>query len=210
MRRRFALLAALLLLAAGPAAAAEVDQIVQQLQDSPVLVDERSAVVPDVALLEEELSALPVPTYVVVLPQADADAEDSGIDGLLLRVVEALEDPRAVVVVVTDGGELQAGEGGASGVNASAALDRIVLERGDQDFDGEALTGALVEFAQTVEREGQEGGARGITGSPRQAIGVAGVAAVALLAGGLLWARSQRKARMQAPLTDVTPDESHW
>ena len=206
MARVLTLLLALAVVLAAPAAAVEVEQLAQQLDKDPVLVHEDSEVVPDVDRLREELRETPVPTYVVVLPQGQVDEQESGIDGVLLRVVEALDDPRAVVVVVTDGGELQAGEGGASGVDASAELDRIVQERADQDFDEQALTEALVEFAQVVQREAGEGGRRGITGSPRRAVGVAGVVAVVLLAAGLLWARSQRRARQQAPLTDLQDD----
>lgn len=204
MRRLLVLL--LVVVLAGPAAAFDVVGVAERLREDPVLVDEGSAVVPDEDRLREELADTPVPTYVVVLPQAEVDAQDDGIDGVLLRVVEALDDPRAVVVVVTDGAETQAGEGGASGVDASAALDRIVQDRADQDFDSASLTEALVAFVEVVRSEGDEGARRGITGSPRRAIGVAGIVAVALLAAGLLWARSQRRVRRQAPLTDLQED----
>jgi AcrR family transcriptional regulator len=201
---------ALALAVATPAAAVDADELAQQLRSDPVLVADDSAIEPDQDALREALRGLPVPTYVVVLPQSAVDEEDSGIDGVLLRVVEAMDDPRAVVVVVTDGGELQAGEGGSSGVDASAELDRIVQERSDQDFDGQTLTAALLAFADRVEQQGEEGGKRGITSSPRQAIGVAGLLAVVLLGGGLLWARSQGKARRQAPLTDTGGDQGQW
>lgn len=208
--RWLAALLALLSVLAAPALAVDVDRVVDQLREDPVLIDAGSAVVPDADRLRQELRDVPVPTYVVVLPQAQVDPEESGIDGVLLRLVEAMDDPRAVVVVVTDAGELQAGEGGASGVDASAALDRIVQERADQEFDETALTEALVEFAEVVRRDGAEGGERGISGSPRRAIGVAGIAGVGLLAAGLLWARAQRKARAQAPLTDLQGDDGTW
>jgi hypothetical protein len=201
---------ALAVAVAAPAAAVEVDEIAQQLRSDPVLVHEDSTIEPDEDALRDALRGLPVPTYVVVLPQAAVDEEDSGIDGVLLRVVEAMDDPRAVVVVVTDGGELQAGEGGSSGVDASAELDSIVQARSDQEFDGQTLTSALLAFADRVEQEGEEGGRRGITSSPRQAIGVAGLLAIVLLVGGLLWARSQGKARRQAPLTDTGGDQGQW
>lgn len=207
-----ALLTALALVLAGatPAAAVDADELADQLAADPVLVHEDSTVEPDAEALRDALRELPVPTYVVVLPQPVVDEEDSGIDGVLLRVVDAMDDPRAVVVVVTDGGELQAGEGGSSGVAASAELDRIVQERSDQEFDGQALTAALLDFAARVEQQGQEGGERGIASSPRQAIGVAGLLAVVLVGGGLLWARSQGKARRQAPLTDAGGDQGQW
>lgn len=196
---------------AGPAAALDTDALAERLADDPVLVDPRSAIRIDEDAVLTAFERAPVPTYVVVLPQRDVDLDESGIDGVLLRVVDALEDPRAVVVVVTDAGELQAGEGGASGVEASALLDRIVQARSEsQAFNGIALTQALVEFARGVAGEGDEGAERGVTGVDRQAVGVAGLIAVAVVAGGLLWLRTQRQVRRDAPLTDAEAGSSGW
>ena len=198
------LLAALLALLAlaGPAAALDTNGLADRLGEDPVLVDPRSGIRIDEDAVLEALEAAPVPTYVVLLPQRDVDSDGSGIDGVLLRVVEALEDPRAVVVVVTDAGELQAGEGGASGVKASALLDRIVQARSEQAFNGVALTEALVEFARGVAGDSQEGAERGVSGVDRQAVGVAGLIGVAILAAGLLWLRTQRQVRREAPRTE--------
>jgi len=211
MTRRLLLpLLALPLLLAGPAAAVDVDAIATQLGEDPVLVSPDSTVRPDEDAVRDALRALAVPTYVVVLPQADVDLADSGIDGVLLRVVEALADPRAVAVVVTDGGELQAGEGGASGVVASRLLDRVVQARAEQDFDGAALTDALLAFADGVEQEGGEGAERGIDTSGQRAVVVAGLAGMVVAVGALLWVRAQRKVRRAAPLSDATRDEGGW
>ena len=213
MTPRLAALLALVvaLLAAAPVAAAvDAERLATRLGEDPVLVDEASTVKPDESAVQGAVEDLPVPTYVVVLPQAEVDTEDSGIDGVLLRVVDALRDPRAVVVVVTDGGELQAGEGGASGVEASALLDGIVQARSDQAFDGGTLTAALLEFAAAVERQGQEGAERGVTSSNRRTVGVAGLIGVAVVAAGLLWARSQRRVSQQAPLTDAGEPSGRW
>jgi len=198
------LLAALLALLAlaGPAAALDADGLANRLGEDPVLVDPRSGIRIDEDAVLEALEAAPVPTYVVLLPQRDVDSDGSGIDGVLLRVVEALNDPRAVVVVVTDAGELQAGEGGASGVQASALLDRIVQARSQQAFNGVALTEALVEFARGVAGGSQEGAERGVRGVDRRAVGAAGLIGVAILAGGLLWLRTQRQVRRETPLTE--------
>ena len=213
MTSRLAAVLALVLavaVAAPAAAAVDAEELASRLGEDPVLVDDASTVKPDEDAVQAAVEELPVPTYVVVLPQAAVDTEDSGIDGVLLRVVDALRDPRAVVVVVTDGGELQAGEGGASGVQASAVLDSIVQARGDQEFDGRTLTAALLEFAERVERDGQEGAERGVTSSSRRTVGVAGLIAVALVGAGLLWARSQRRVREQAPLTDAGERSGRW
>ena len=195
---------------AGPAHAVDVDALAERLAEDPVLVDPRSAVQIDEDEVLEAVEQAPVPTYVLVLPQSQVDADESGIDGVLLRVVDALEDPRAVVVVVTDAGELQAGAGGASGVQASALLDRIVQERSEQAFDGQVLTAALVEFAEGVAAGGEEGGERGVTGVDRQTVGVAGLIGVAFLAAGLLWLRSQRQVRREAPLSDADAGGGRW
>ena len=190
--------------------ALDAERVAEQLRDDPLLVDPRSAVRIDDAAVRDALEDVPVPTYVVVLPQEEVDRDDNGIDGVLLQVVEAVDDPRAVVVVVTDAGELQAGEGGASGVDASALLDRIVLERSDEEFDGTALTAALLEFTDAVARGADEGAERGITSSGRRTVGVAGLVAVAVVGGGLLWLRSQRRVRRAAPLSDAETGTGGW
>ena len=197
-------------LLATPAAAVDADEVAQRLREDPVLVDPRSAIRIDEAAVLKAVEAAPVPTYVVILPQGDVDRDESGIDGVLLRVVEALDDPRAVVVVVTDVGELQAGEGGSSGVQASLLLDRIVQARDATAFNGQALTAALVEFAQAVGRNGEEGAERGITGAERRTVGVAGLVGVAVVAGGWLWVRSQRQARREAPRGDSEATSGAW
>lgn len=194
----------------GPAAAVEVEPLVGRLQEDPVQVDPRSEIRIDDGAVRSALEDLPVPTYVVVLPQSQVDREDGGVDGVLLRVVEALDDPRAVVVVVTDQGELQAGEGGSSGVEASALLDRIVHSRSDQEFNGQTLTQALLAFAEAVERQGQEGGERGLTSAGPNALALAALVGLAVAAGGLLWARSQRRVREQAPRPEGDTLSGGW
>lgn len=194
----------------GPAWAVDADALAQQLGEDPVLVDPRSGIRIDEDAVRDSFSALPVPTYVVIVPQRDVDEEESGIDGVLLHLVEALRDPRAVVVVVTDAGELQAGEGGASGVRASALLDAIVQARSEQAFSGQALTEALLEFSDGVEGGSEEGAERGVDVLDRKTVGVAGLMGVALVAAGMLWMRSQRRVRRQAPLTDAEPGSGSW
>lgn len=210
MTRRLLAAFLLLLVLAGPAAALDTDGLAARLGEDPVLVDPRSGIRIDEDAVLEAVRAAPVPTYVVLLPQRDVDSDESGIDGVLLRVVDALQDPRAVVVVVTDGGELQAGEGGSSGVQASALLDRIVQARSDQAFNGAALTEALVEFARGVAGGSDEGAERGVSGVDRQAVGVAGLIGVAIIGGALLWMRSQRKVSREAPLTEDVLSSGGW
>ncbi|MEX2290630.1 MAG: hypothetical protein WD794_09925 [Mycobacteriales bacterium] len=193
-----------------PAAALDVEKVVDRLREDPVLVEPESAVRIDEEAVRAAFQDLPVPTYALVVPQSEVDAEESGIDGALLRVVEALEDPRAVVVVVTDAGELQAGEGGASGVDASVLLDGIVQSRSEQEFNGQTLTDALLAFAAAVERHGDTGAERGIRGSNRQTVAVAGLVGIAVVAGGLLWARTQRRVSQQLPPAGDGSDSGAW
>jgi hypothetical protein len=205
------LLAGVTLLGSGSAAwAVDADSLAERLGEDPVLVDPRSGIRIDEDAVRDAFEALAVPTYVVIVPQRDVDEEETGIDGVLLRVVEALDDPRAVVVVVTDAGELQAGEGGASGVQASALLDRIVQARSEQAFSGQALTEALLEFAVGVDGGSDEGAERGVDLLDPQTVGVAGLVGVAVVAAGMLWMRSQRQVRRQAPLTDAEPGGGSW
>ena len=207
-----ALLAGATLLAStsGTAWAVDAAALAEKLGEQSVLVDPRSGIRIDESAVRDAFDALPVPTYAVIVPQRDVDEDESGIDGVLLRLVEALRDPRAVVVVVTDAGELQAGEGGASGVRASALLDAIVQARSEQAFSGQALTEALLEFADGVEGGSEEGAERGVDTLDRQTIGVAGLMGVALVAAGMLFLRSQRRARRQAPFTDAEPGGGSW
>ena len=198
------------LLLAGPAWAVDADEVAERLGEDPVLVDPRAGIRIDEPAVRTAFEELPIPTYVLIVPQRDVDEADSGIDGVLLRVVEALDDPRAVVVVITDQGELQAGEGGASGVPASALLDAIVQARAEQAFSGQALTAALLEFAEGVAGRSDEGAERGVDGLDRQTIGVAGLVVVAVVAGGMLWARSQRKVTRESPLTDAEAHTGSW
>ena len=208
--RMLAALLAVAAVSATPAAATEVDALAERLREDPVLVDPRSAIRIDEDAVLRAAQAAPVPMYFLVLPQGDVDRDDSGIDGVLLRVVDALDEPRAVVVVVTDSGEIQAGEGGASGVPASALLDGIVQARDEGAFNGQALTAALVEFAEAAARNGSEGAERGITGSGRRTIGFTGLVAVAVIAAGLLWVRSQRQVRREAPRPDAQASGGSW
>lgn len=204
------LVGASLLVPAGTTWAVDADAVAEQLAEDPVLVDPRAGIRIDADAVREAFTALPVPTYVLIVPQRDVDEDETGIDGVLLRLVESLRDPRAVVVVVTDAGELQAGEGGSSGVEASALLDRIVQARSEQAFSGAALTEALLEFADGVAGGSEEGAERGVDALDRQTVGVAGLVAVGVVAAGMLFLRSQRQARRQAPLTDADTGRGSW
>ena len=205
MRRLLAALAALaaLVLLAGPASAT-TDQVLTALRADPLYVAADSTLRPDEAAVRAALGRTPVPTYVAVVPQAEVDAGELGIDGLMLQLVDGLGDPRAVVVVVSDGGELQAGEGGQSGVDASGVLDRVLAERLDEPLTPQTLTEALVELAGSIDTQAQP------AGTDRRTVGLVGLVATVALGAGLLYARSQRRLRAQAPLTDDEPRPAGW
>lgn len=198
------LLTSFALLAGATPASAEVEEVLAGLREDRLYVSPASSITPDRAVVREALSTTRVPTYVAVVPQEDVEAVELGIDGLMLQLVEGLGDPEAVVLVVSDEGELQAGEGGASGVDAAGVLDRVLAERIDQPFGAATLTGALVDIAGLVGRQAEPEPLQE-AGSTRRAVGLAGlVATVAIGGGGLLYARAQRRVRASAPLTDET------
>lgn len=174
-----------------------VEPVLDALREDPVYVSPDSTLTVDEERVREALRRTAVPTYVAVVPQAAVDGVELGIDGYVLQLVDGLEDPRAVVVVVTDGEELQAFEGGESGVDVEAVLDRVLQERIDEPFGPESMTGALVDVAALVDEQAPE------RRSTRRTVGVVGLLATVVLGGGgLLYARSQRRLRAEAPLTD--------
>ena len=177
-----------------------VGQVLAALRVDPLYVAPRVAVAPDPVLVRRALAASPVRTYVVVLPQGVVDAAELGIDGLMLQLVEGLADPRGVLLVVSDGGELQVGDGGSTGVDASAVLDQVIAERLEQSFEPGPLTAAIVDV---ITRVGSQGTGAVTTGGTRRTVGLVGLVAVAALGGGgLLYRRGQRRLAAQAPLTD--------
>lgn len=203
------LLLALVVLA--PAARADVPEVLAGLRESPLYVDPDSTVRPDEQRVRSALEGVRVPTYVAVVPQAEVDDEQLGIDGLSLRLLEGLDDPTAVLVVVTDGEELQAVDGGGAGVDASALLDQVLGSRVDEPFTEDNLTAALVELAELVDARADPDPTA--PGSTRRTVGLVGLVAVAVLGGGgWLYLRAQRRVLAEAPLTseDLRPSAPGW
>ena len=197
-------LTVMLLLVGSPSA----DDVLAGLRQDRLFVSPTSSLTPDRAVVREALGRTRVPLYVAVVAQEQVDATELGIDGLMLQLVDGLADPRAVVLVVTDGGELQAGEGGSSGVDAAAVLERVLTQRLDQPFGAATLTGAIVDLAALVgPRE-----VRVVEGSTRRTVGLVGLVTVVVLGGGgMLHARSQRRLRAGAPLTEEpAPTATGW
>ena len=183
------------LLGSASTAAAGVDEVVRGLREQPLYVDPASAVQPDAGVVLDALEDAAVPTYIVVVPQADAAAQELGIDGLLLRIVERLDRSDAVVLVVTDGEELQV-SGGIPGVDAVGALDRVLTARLEEPFTSQTLTGALVDFTEQVSAEAPQA-----AGVSRRTVGLAGLVAVAVLTAGWLYVRARRRVLDPAPLS---------
>ena len=212
MRRSAALLLLLTAALVGPAslAQASVEEVVAGLARSPLYLAPTSAVRPDEQVVRAALERATVPVYIALVPQSEADAEELGIDGLLLRIDEQLARPGAVVLVVTDGQELQAGGGKGSGVRPVEALDRVLAARLNEPFTAETLTGALVDFADQV--GGDAPGAPADRGLTRRTVGLVGLVAVAALTAGWLYVRAQRRILSPEPLnaTSRSEDESGW
>ena len=187
-------LASALLGSATPAAAG-VDEVAAGLARQPLYVDPASAVQPDQGVVLDALDDVRVPTFIAVVPQDMAAAEPLGIDGLLLRVVERLDRPDAVVLIVTDGEELQV-SGGNPGVDAVAALDRVLIARLEQPFTAATLTSALVEFTELVSAEAPQG-----PGVSRRTVGLTGLVAVAVVTAAWLYVRAQRRVLAPVALT---------
>ncbi len=180
-----------LLLAAHPAAA-DVEQVVAGLRDQRLYVATDSAIRPDAGAVLAALDAAAVPTYVAVVPQSDADAEELGVDGLLLQIVEQLAEPGAVVLLVTDGQELQARDGGVSGADPSAVLERVLGARLNEPFTPATLTAAVVDFVGQVDQQAQSVPAGRDT--TLRTVGLTGLVVVAALGGGgWLYGRAQRR-----------------
>lgn len=191
---------------------ADVDDVLAGLRQDRLYVSPQSGITPDPVAVRAALEDTRVPTYVAVVPQADVDAEELGIDGLALQVLEGLADPEAVLVVVSDGQELQAVDGGQAGVDASAVLDRVLTEHLDEPFGPQTLTAALVDLARAVDEQDLPPAA-GEPRSLRRTVGPAGLVAVAALGGGgWLYVRAQRRVLTEEPLTreDLTAREPGW
>jgi len=192
MRRLFAVLlvgAWALLSAATPASAAEFEQILERVRADRLYVSPDSTVSPDRGIVRSALAAAADPTYVAVVSQAEADAQEMGIDGLTLRLVEGLDDPEVMVLVITDGELLQAAGGAGTGTAAVQALDRIIATRLDQPFGPETLTAAIQDFA------GYEPEPEPEPASTRRTVGVVGLVIVlALAVGAWLQDRARRRA----------------
>lgn len=180
-----------LLLAAHPAAA-DVEQVVAGLREQRLFISPQSAVRPDAGAVLAALDAAAVPTYVAVVTQTDVDAEELGVDGLLLQIVEQLAEPGAVVLLVTDGQELQARDGGRSGADSSAVLERVLAARLDQPFTPANLTAAIVDFVEQVDQQARSAPAGRDT--TLRTIGLTGLVVVAALGGGgWLYGRAHRR-----------------
>lgn len=120
-------------------ALATVGEVLGSLRTGPLFVSAQSTVQPDRALVGAALAQSSTPTYVVVVSQAEADA-----------VVDGVGAPDAIVLVLTDGQELQARGGAATGTVPADALDRVLGSRFDEPFRPDTLTSAIVNFVERV------------------------------------------------------------
>lgn len=207
-RRSTALLVLLglaLVLGATPAAALSVDRVVLGLRADPLFVSPASRIVPDRMLATTALRASTTPVYAVVVSESEVAADEFGIDGITLRVVEALAGPDAVVLVVTDEGGLQAGGGEFTGQTPTVALEQVISTRLDEPFTTETLTDAITDFVVEVGKASPDEPAPRAASTMRRTIGLVGLLAVAVLGvGSLLYSRWRRG---RTPLEDDVDDD---
>lgn len=185
-------------LAGAAPAGASVEQVLQALRSDPLYVSPRSTLAPDAALVRSALRSAPSPTYVVVVAQAEVDAEELGIDGFLLRTVEGLGDPRAVVLVVTDGAELAAAGGEETGRAPTVALDRIIESRLDEPFTTETVTSAVLDFVRGVQQAPKTETVPSAPSRTRRTVGLVGLVCVVVLGVGL-WLYGRWRPRTALP-----------
>lgn len=199
------LLALALVLGAAPAAAVSVDRIVLGLRADPLFVSPASQIAPDRMLATSSLRASTTPVYAVVVSETEVAAEEFGIDGITLRLVEALAGPDAVVLVVTDEGGLQAGGGELTGQTPTVALEQVIATRLDEPFTTETLTDAITDFVVEVGKASPVEPVAGAASTTRRTIGLVGLVAVAVLGVGSLLYSRWRRGRL--PFEDDDVDE---
>lgn len=187
------LLSVALLLSPTPASAVSVDQVVLGLRADPLYVSPASRIVPDRMLATAGLRAATTPVYAVMVSESEVASDEFGIDGLTLRIVEALAGPNAVVLVVTDEGGLQAGGGELTGQTPMVALERVISTRLDEPFTTETLTDAITDFVLEVAKAAPGEPVPGTASTTRRTIGLVGLLVVAVLGvGSWLYGRSRR------------------
>jgi len=201
-----ALLAAFLLLGAATVSAqtvTAVDDIVDELRQDQVFLAPDAQVPLDEPDVGAAVRSSEVTVYVAGVSQATADRAGSRA-ALTDDIGRALQDPSAVVLVITDAPDVWAAEATAlreRGVDAGAALEQVNV-RGD--FDEQNVTGLVRDFVDVLGEQLAAGGGGGSAGgtslTPLLLLGAVG-------GGGYLLVRSRRqgKARTQE-LADLRAD----
>jgi hypothetical protein len=204
-----------LLAAAGAApAAAQVtatspQQIADRLLDDPVYVEDGAAVPLDADRVRDAIGQSSVPTYVVAVSSATAEA--AGGAGALVPAVGRELGGEAAVLVVTDAGQLRAAEGGSAaerGVDAAIAVEQALAAGGSGAFDEAGVTAVLTDFVQRVDRQsaGGTGGGTGTDGTGTGGTGTGGGAGagallplllLGLLGGGAYALSRSRRGRSE-------------
>ncbi|MGZ6791781.1 MAG: hypothetical protein ACXVFV_02430 [Mycobacteriales bacterium] len=149
-----------------PAAATDPGDVAVALRSSPVYAAPGVDLV-DPAALAGVLGGADPQVDVVALPADDATTDAQAADRAA-AVVQALDDPQAVVLVLAEGGRLgiAAGSGARGrGVDAPAALAAERQEVGDPE-DPAAVTGFVQDLVQRVADQASGDGAAGIVDVP--------------------------------------------
>ena len=147
--RRALLALVLLLLAAGPARAEDAQQVADALRASPVYQAPGLDLL-DVPTLTSELEDSSPQLYVAALPAAAASTPEQAKD-LAIAVGKALAETDDVVLVITAGGKVGAGQGAvakAHGVDAAAALSEELTSL--HALTKDAVTAFVLSFEERI------------------------------------------------------------
>jgi hypothetical protein len=174
-------------------------QIADRLLDDPVFVEDGAAVPLDPERVRSAVRESSVPTYVVAVSAATADA--AGGAGALVPEVGRRLGGEAAVLVITDARQLRAAEGGAAagrGVDAATAVEQALAAGGSGAFDEAGVTAVVTDFVQRVDSQttGRTGTGTG-TGGGAGAGALLPLLLLGLLGGGAYAVTRSRRGRKE-------------
>jgi hypothetical protein len=190
-----------------------VREIVQELLRDPVYVDRQAEVPLDPDPVREAIVGAPVPVYVAVVPERQAQ-DAGGINALVSQIGNALPEPgRSVVLVIHDRqGQrplFRADNGRSTGrsIDAGQALEgALAATPSDAEASEAVITGIVTDFVDRLDAQAA-GGGTGSDGASAPA-GIVPLLAVGALGGGAyLFVRGRRqKKETRQSLEDARAD----
>jgi hypothetical protein len=184
-------------------AATAIRDVAQELRRDPVYVDPAADVPLDDEQVRDAIGAAPVPVYVAAVEESDVAAA-GGITQYVLAIGNAIGDPNAVVLVISDEPFFRADSApGAArlGIDAGAAIEGALADRRGE-FNEANVTSVVIDFVERLERSGADGGADAVSsGGGALLLALLGLGAVG---GGALYVQSRRRNRQR--LEDARAD----